>query len=67
LRRAAIELIGAVGFTDARPVLGGLEIRLEGQTAGQLMLGFVPAELPEDQALLPTLKETLRRLQEPGD
>jgi hypothetical protein len=64
LRCAAIELIGRAGFTDALPVLAGLEIRLEGHTAGQLPLAFAPRNPPEDQALLPTLKETLKRLRE---
>ena len=64
LRCAAIELIGRVGFTDALPVLAGAVIRLEGHTAGQLPLDFAPADSPEDQALLPMLKETLKRLRE---
>ncbi len=64
LRRAAVELIGRVGLTDALPVLAGLQTRLEGHTAGQLPLDFAPVDAPEDQALLPALKETLRRLRE---
>jgi hypothetical protein len=66
LRRAAMELIGRAGLLDALPALTGLETRLEGHTAGQLTLGFAPLDAPEDQALLPTLKETLRRLREAG-
>jgi hypothetical protein len=64
LRRSAIELVGRAGLLDALPVMAGLETRLEGHTAGQLTLGFAPTDSPEDQALLPTLKETLRRLRE---
>jgi hypothetical protein len=65
-RCAAIEVIGQVGFTDTLPLLAGLEIRLLGCTAGQLTLGFAPLDQPEDQALLPALKDTLRRLREAG-
>ena len=63
-RCAAIEIIGQAGFIDAPPLLTGLEIRLTGCTAGQLSLGFAPPDLPDDQALLPVLKETLQRLRE---
>jgi hypothetical protein len=62
LRQAAIELIGAVGFTDARPALEGLRLRLEGRRAGQLTMLFAPADWPEDQALLPALAEALCHL-----
>ena len=64
LRCAAVELIGQAGFTDAWPVLAGLEIRLAGRTAGQLTLDFAPTDQPEDQALMPVLQEALRRLRE---
>ncbi len=59
LRQAAIELIGQVGFTDAGSVLEGLLLRLEGRRAGQLTMLFAPADWPEDQALLPALRDTL--------
>ena len=64
LRRAAVELIGEVGFTDALAPLEGLEARLEGRRAGQLTMTFAPADHPDDQQLLPALKETLRLLRE---
>jgi len=64
LRAAAIDMIGRVGFTDAGPVLAGLAGRLEGRRAGQLTMLFAPSDWPEDQALLPALKQTLRRLTE---
>lgn len=64
LRRAAIELIGGVGFLDAGPALEGLRVRLEGRGAGQLTMTFAPADNPEDACLLPALKETLRVLQD---
>ncbi len=63
-RSAAIEIIGQAGFTDTLPLLSGLEVRLTGCTAGQLTLDFAPPDPPEDQALLPALKETLERLRE---
>ena len=59
LRQAAIELIGQVGFTDAGSILEGLRLRLEGRRAGQLTMLFAPSDWPEDQALLPALRETL--------
>lgn len=64
LRCAAIELIGAVGFMDALPALEGLEARLEGRRAGQLPMTFAPSDNPDDQHLLPALKETLQLLRE---
>jgi len=64
LRCAAMELIGCAGLQDALPALTSLETRLEGHTAGQLTLGLVAVDTPEDEALLPALKETLRRLRE---
>jgi hypothetical protein len=64
LRQAAIELIGLVGFTDACPVLEGLRLRLEGRRAGQLTMLFAPSDWPEDQALLPALRQTLGLLAE---
>ena len=64
LRRAAIELIGGVCFTDALGPLEGLEARLEGRRAGQLTMTFAPSDYPDDQKLLPALKETLWALKE---
>lgn len=62
VRAAAIDMIGRVGYTDAGPVLAGLAGRLEGRRAGQLTMLFAPSDWPEDQALLPALKQTLQRL-----
>src|SRR5260221_4383593 len=59
LRRSALELIGQVGFTDACSVLEWLLLRLEGRRAGQMTMLFAPSDWPEDQALLPALRETL--------
>jgi hypothetical protein len=64
LRSAAIDIIGQVGFTEAGPMLEGLALRLEGRRAGQMTMLFAPSDWPEDQALLPALKETLRLLAE---
>ncbi len=64
VRAAAIDMIGRVGYTDVGPVLEGLAGRLEGRRAGQLTMLFAPSDWPEDQALLPALKLTLRRLTE---
>lgn len=64
LRQAAIEMIGHVGYVDARPALEGLLLRIEGRRAGQLTMLFAPSDWPEDEALLPALKETLRLLDE---
>jgi hypothetical protein len=63
-RSAAIDIIGRVGFTEAGPMLEGLALRLEGRRAGQMTMLFAPSDWPEDQALLPALKETLRLLAE---
>ena len=64
LRQAAVQVIGLVGFTDAAPALSGLCLRLEGRSAGQLTMLFAPRDFPEDQALLPALRETLRLLED---
>lgn len=64
LRRAAVELIGLVGFTDALAPLAGLEARLEGRRAGQLTMTFAPTDNPDDQKLLPALKDTLKLLRD---
>jgi len=64
LRRAAIEVVGLVGFTDAQAPLEGLEARIEGRRAGQLPMLFAPSDNLDDQQLLPVLKEALRGLRE---
>jgi hypothetical protein len=64
LRQSAVEAIGQVGFTDARPALEGLLARIEGRLAGQLTMLFAPSDWPEDRALLPALKTALARLQD---
>lgn len=64
LRQSAIELIGQVCFSDAYAVLEGLLLRLEGRRAGQMTMMFAPSDWPEDQALLPALRETLGLLAE---
>jgi hypothetical protein len=64
LRRAAIELIGRVGFTDAIQSLEGLEARISGRRAGQIAMNFAPTDLPDEQALLPALRDTLRSLRD---
>ncbi len=64
LRQSAIEAIGQVGFIDARPTLEGLLTRIEGRRAGQVAMLFAPTEWPEDEGLLPPLRETLRLLQD---
>jgi len=64
LRCAAIELVGVVGFLEALPALEGLEARLDGRRAGQLTMTFAPTDNPDDQHLLPALKETLKLLRE---
>jgi hypothetical protein len=64
LRAAAIEVIGHVGFTDAWAALEGLALRLEGRRAGQVAMLFAPSDRPEEERLLPALKETLRLLEE---
>ncbi len=62
LRQAAIDVIGLVGFLDARPALEGLTLRIEGRSAGQLTMLFAPVDWPEDQELLPALKQTMALL-----
>ncbi len=64
LRRAAVELIGRVGFTDAAQALTGLEARLAGRRAGQLAMAFAPADYADEQTLLPVLQTTLEALRE---
>lgn len=64
LRRAAIELIGRVGFTDAREALTGLETRIAGRRAGQMAMAFAPSDHADEQSLLPALQQTLRSLHE---
>ena len=62
LRGSALELIGLVGFTDARAVLEGLLLRLDGRRAGQMTMLFAPSDWPEDQALLPALRQALEQI-----
>ena len=62
LRESALELIGLVGFTDARPMLEGLLLRLDGRRAGQMTMLFAPSDWPEDQALLPALRQALESI-----
>jgi hypothetical protein len=64
LRQSAIESLGQVGFTDARPALEGLLTRIEGRRAGQVAMLFAPSDWPEDQGLLPALKTALAALQD---
>ena len=62
LREAALGLIGLVGFTDARAVLEWLLLRLDGRRAGQMTMLFAPSDWPEDQALLPALRQALESI-----
>ena len=64
VRRAAEELIGRVGFTDAVQALEGLEARLAGRRAGQIAMAFAPAEHADEQTLLPVLQTALEALRE---
>ncbi len=64
LRQSAIETIGQVGFVDARPALEGLLTRIEGRRAGQVAMLFAPSDWPEDESLLPALRESLALLQD---
>jgi len=64
LRREAIELIGRVGFTDAKQALQGLEARIAGRRAGQIAMAFAPSDHADEQQLLPILRLTLQLLSE---
>ncbi|MCS6910705.1 MAG: hypothetical protein NZM11_09095 [Anaerolineales bacterium] len=64
LRREAIELIGRVGFTDAKQALQGLEARIAGRRAGQIPMTFAPSDHADEQQLLPVLRITLQLLNE---
>jgi hypothetical protein len=64
LRRAAIELIGRVGFTDALQALAGLEARIAGRRAGQMAMAFAPSDYADEQSLLPVLQTALQALNE---
>ena len=64
LRQAAVEVIGLVGFIEARSALEGLQLRIAGRRAGQLTMLFAPSDWPEDQSLLPSLTDALRLLDE---
>ncbi len=64
LRRAAVELIGRVGFTDALQALEGLEARIAGRRAGQMAMAFAPTDHADEQSLLPALQQTLLALRE---
>lgn len=64
LRREAIEIIGRVGYTDARQALEGLETRISGRRAGQLAMTFAPTDHADEQQLLPVLRNTLQVLNE---
>ncbi len=61
-RREALELIGRVGFTDARQALEGLEARIAGRRAGQIAMTFAPSDHADEQQLLPVLRHALQAL-----
>ena len=59
IRRAAIDLLGKIGFTDALSALEGLQSRIAGRQAGQLAMAFAPADYADEGSLLPILQTTL--------
>lgn len=64
IRRAAIELLGKIGFTDSLSALEGLLARIAGRQAGQLAMAFAPADYADEGSLLPALQTTIDILRE---
>ena len=64
IRRAACEIIGQIGFLEARQTIESLERRLSDRTTGQLSMAFAPRSFEEAKELIPVLRRTLDDLWE---
>jgi hypothetical protein len=64
IRTASCEVIGQIGFLDARQTIESLERRLSERTSGQLPMPFAPQANEEAKGLIPVLRRTLDALRE---
>jgi hypothetical protein len=64
LRLAAMEVVGEVGFLDAKQALEALLQRISARRAGQLEMGFLDNLAQEADILIPAARSALFALQE---
>ena len=64
IRIAASEVIGQIGFLEARPAVEALEKRLADRTTGQLSMSFASRSREEAKELIPALRKTIDALRE---
>jgi hypothetical protein len=62
LRIAASDVIGQVGFLEARPIMVSLEQRLSNLVSGQIPMPFAPQIALEAEQLLPAVRRALHAL-----
>lgn len=63
-RVAATEVVGEVGFLDAKPALEAIMQRIVGWNEGQMQMGFAQLPAQEAEALLPVARAALQTLRE---
>lgn len=63
LRIAASDVIGQVGFLEARPTLVSLEQRLSNLVSGQIPMSFAPQMALEAEELFPAVRRALHALE----
>ncbi len=62
-RIAASDVIGQVGFLEARPIMVSLEQRLSNLVSGQIPMTFAPQMAIEAEELLPAVRRALHALE----
>lgn len=63
LRIAASDVIGQVGFLEARPIMVSLEQRLSNLVSGQIPMPFAPQIALEAEQLLPAVRRAIQALE----
>jgi hypothetical protein len=64
IRTASCEIIGEIGFLEARQMIESLERRLSERTSAQFSMPFAPQSYEEAKGLIPVLRRTLDALWE---
>lgn len=64
IRIAASEVIGQIGFLEARQAVEALEKHLADRTTGQLSLSFASRSREEAKEMIPALRKTIDALRE---